>query len=256
MSVLIEEIIVGNTTLKITFLHTLKVSSIVNDRFTLVSTESTPNTILFQPISTIDDYNSISRLLTLKYTENLLPETEYTLTVSGLLSATGNHLPEESVSFTTDDSTVPSYEEIIEASEEPPIEIIDYSLKSGVFTGESDILFSPTNLDFFIESTNPAPLESIVTTGFNNGRIIIKFTAAPSSIFLTNNYFKAQRKTLARGFTRWEDLAANISADPIKPWVYIDFPSIDATPSYNIGNTQYFEEGYKYRVRVSEDVHA
>jgi hypothetical protein len=39
-----------------------------------------------------------------------------------------------------------------------------------------------------------------------------------------------------------------------KPEVYVDFPSLDSTPSYNAGNKIYFESNYKYRIIVSKDI--
>ena len=39
-----------------------------------------------------------------------------------------------------------------------------------------------------------------------------------------------------------------------KPEVYVDFPSLDATPSFNTDGKQYFESNYKYRIIVSKDV--
>lgn len=253
MSVLIEEIIVGNAVLKIKFLHTLKISSITNDRFSLVSVGATPVTVSFKPISTEEDYNTISRLLTLKYSNSLQATTDYQLTISGLLSATNNTLPSESVTFTTDDSVIPSYEEITEASEEPPVEIIDHSLKSAIFMG-SEVILSQANPEFYVLDTDPPQADPIITTDFEDGRIIVKLTAFPSSGFLTTDFIKAQRKPLARGFSRWENLTPEINVDSVRPWVYVDFPSIDATPVYHIADHQYFQEGYKYRVKLSKDI--
>ena len=39
-----------------------------------------------------------------------------------------------------------------------------------------------------------------------------------------------------------------------KPEVYVDFPSLDATPSFNTDDLSYFETGYKYRIIVSENI--
>jgi hypothetical protein len=36
--------------------------------------------------------------------------------------------------------------------------------------------------------------------------------------------------------------------------VYIDFPSLDATPSYFTADKDYFEQGYKYRIKISKDI--
>ena len=39
-----------------------------------------------------------------------------------------------------------------------------------------------------------------------------------------------------------------------KPEVYVDFPSLDSTPSFYIDGKNYFESGYKYRIIVSKEV--
>jgi hypothetical protein len=40
-----------------------------------------------------------------------------------------------------------------------------------------------------------------------------------------------------------------------KPEVYVDFPSLDdATPSYFTEGKNYFEKGYKYRIKISKDI--
>jgi hypothetical protein len=39
-----------------------------------------------------------------------------------------------------------------------------------------------------------------------------------------------------------------------KPKVFVDFPSLDATPSYYSSGLNYFETGYKYRIIVSKNI--
>jgi hypothetical protein len=34
----------------------------------------------------------------------------------------------------------------------------------------------------------------------------------------------------------------------------VDFPSLDATPSYYTDGPDYFETGYKYRIVISENI--
>lgn len=253
MSDLIEEIIVGITTLKVKFLKTLKVTSITNSNFQLIESSATPILSPFKPIDVEEDYNTISRMLILKYTAPLKADADYEFTVSELLSATGILLDPESATFTTGTQTIPSLEEILEASsDEPPVEIVDHSIKSAVFSSSDTIISS--NPDFYILDTDPDLDNTITTTDYNNGRITIKFSSFPANTFINDSYFTAQRKLLGRGFNRWNTVTTIVSISNEKPWVFIDFPSNDAAPVYNTSDHTYFEEGYKYRIKVSKAI--
>jgi hypothetical protein len=84
--------------------------------------------------------------------------------------------------------------------------------------------------------------------------VVIYFNERPASNFLYKQYFKAQRKAIQRQPSRWENITTNISMHSWRPEVYLDFPSLDATPSYYVDDKDYFEKGYKYRIIVSKNV--
>jgi hypothetical protein len=71
---------------------------------------------------------------------------------------------------------------------------------------------------------------------------------------LNKAYFKVQRKIIQRTPARWETLEPRVSMHSWKPDVYVDFPSLDATPSYYTDGPDYFETGYKYRIVISENI--
>ena len=81
------------------------------------------------------------------------------------------------------------------------------------------------------------------------------FNERPASNFLSNKYFLCQRKKIQRSPSRWEQVTSDIKMHSWKPEVYVDFPSLDeATPSYFVSGKEYFEKGYKYRIRISKDI--
>lgn len=250
MAHLIEEITVGDTTLKVKFLKTLKTSAITNANFQLFENAATPVSTPFKAIDIASDYNSINRVLILTFTQTLKPLTSYTFKATGLKDAAGTTIANEECTFTTDNDTAPALP--IAEPEPTPVEIEDHSIKADAFTS-AETIYAP-NPDFYIDSSDPLQDEGIITTGYNNGRVTIKFSQYPSNTFLNSTYFKAQRKKIQRDFTRWESVSVVISTHPTKPWVYIDFPSTDATPLYNTAGKEYFSLGYKYRVKISKDV--
>jgi hypothetical protein len=94
----------------------------------------------------------------------------------------------------------------------------------------------------------------LVTTGYADGRITLKFNKMPAASYINSTYFKAQRKVMQRDFARWESVPVQYSVDTVKPWVYLDFPSTDASPVYHTSGKAYFPLDYKFRVRVSKDI--
>ena len=59
-----------------------------------------------------------------------------------------------------------------------------------------------------------------------------------------------QRKKIQKSPSRWESVETRVLMHSWKPEVYVDFPSLDATPSYYSDNKDYFETGYKYRIII------
>jgi hypothetical protein len=252
MASLIEEIVVGTTTLKVKFLRTLKVSSITNPKFLLRKNLATPVSVTnpFQPIAVSNDYEGVSRTLTLYYTTNLEPSTSYRLTVTGLQDAAGASISDEFVDFTTQAVTTPGATDPIPPADPEPLQIEDHSIKSIAF----DELTTAANPDFFIVATDPPVQEPMVSTGYASGRVTVKFNAFPQPSFINTNYFKVQRKKIQRSFSRWDPVGVQVSADSNRPWVYVDFPSTDSTPVYDTPGREYFPVDWKFRLRVSSDV--
>lgn len=243
----IQEVLYASTGLAIKFRPTVKVSTLTNANITLYENSSTPIASPFQTINALYDYNSISRTLKLTYATQLKADTVYELRVENLLDGAGQTIATDTQDF--------MYESVVNPTPPvapPPVEVIDHSIKSRAFIASETIVAS--NPDFYIVDTVPDNFELYVADDENKGRVTIKFSSAPDPSFLSKKYFKAQRKKVQRGPSRWEDIAVRVSLDSTKPWVYVDFPSQDATPVYVKSNKIYFVEGYKYRVRISKEV--
>lgn len=246
---LLEAFSATDTYLQLKFDKTVMVSSITNDKFLLYTNVSTPVVTPFETIDLIDDYDTISRRLVLRFSDDLLPNTEYTLDISGLLDAAGALLPDDSETFTTGDTVtaVPS------TPEAEPVVIEDHSIRSEAFIVSETIYAA--NPEFYIVSTDPEIEELLIPTDYNDGRVTITFSRRPGSNYINSTYFKVQRKLVSRTPSRWETLSdVRISLDADAPNVYIDFPSTDATPVYFTDGSEYFAEGYKYRIKVSKSV--
>lgn len=258
---LINEIEVTTVQVVVLFEATLDISTIRNSKFLVYINTATP-TLVSDPFETIviaDDYNSIAKILTLTWAEDiLLPDTDYKIVFTGLEQPDGTVMADVEVTFTTGASVTAAASELPTAA--TPVTIIDHSLISDVFT---TAVISPSSLTFSVLSSDPSNGEYYLEEDYENGRVIIKFTERPDLIYLASPYIKVQRKAIQRAPARWETLAANISLDTNKPWVYVDFPSIDhypeaATPAedtvYVTDDYSYYEPNYKYRIIVSKDL--
>jgi hypothetical protein len=93
-----------------------------------------------------------------------------------------------------------------------------------------------------------------LSNDYNYGRVTVTFNEKPASNFLNNRYFLCQRKKIQKGPSRWENITTSVSTHSWRAEVYIDFPSLDATPSYFTADKDYFEQGYKYRIKISKDI--
>lgn len=253
------EIAAGLMTLK--FSRTVKVSSITNNRFVIDG--------MTDPFETIDlarDYSTISRTLALRWGFGKFEDnTEYELTVTGLKDSSGATIPDETITFTTgsvvDDTDSDNIPDLVDDVDDEPgiplpeLVVHDFSIKSGEL---SDITIIPggTAGNFYVKSTDPNNGEYYIDNDYNNGRVAIKFNKDPQAQFINSTYFKAQRKPIQRTPVRWETLPAIVSKHSNRPYVFVDFPSLDSTPVYTTLGTDYFEENYKYRVIVSSEVGA
>lgn len=250
---LIESASVDADVVVIKFGRTVKISSIINPNFTVETTDATPLQVAspFAPINTITDYNQISRTLRLFWDVQLTSGQEYIIRVANLLDAINETIPEEKIKFTKLDDATPS---TLVSYQEPDYEEIlieDKSIRTDAF---STVQILAKNPNFYITSVDPANGDFYLDNDYSNGRVTIQFNARPASNFLTSKYFKAQRKKIQRTPSRWETIEVEVSMHSWKPEVYVDFPSLDATPSYGTAGSEYYESGYKYRIIASKDI--
>jgi hypothetical protein len=250
---LVQGLTINTGLVVIKFAKSLRVDSIssanfeVNDVTSATVAVSSP----FRAIDITEDYNSIARELTLYWNEDKLEANkDYELVLTGLIDVADNTLDDETFTFSTGDSVVPEDDEL------PPEPIVvtieDHSIRSDAFISTDSIIES--NPEFYIIGTDPLNGDFNIGEDYADGRITIKFSSAPSDDFLSSTYFKAQRKKLQRAPSRWETVSTQITKDVTKPWIYIDFPSTDATPVYYTDGKEYFEENYKYRIIISKDI--
>lgn len=243
----------GNLYLNVKFEMTPDVvRSFLTDNFSLWTTGATPTEIAepFYEVDLYNDYESISRHLTLKLRAIIEPETSYELRVENFYSATGSLAQEDSYEFVSSVTSDP----IVEPTPDV-IHVVDHSIKTTSLV-EEDVNFflDPVDSSFYVVSSDPENGEVYLADDYNDGRMTIKFNAQPDLSFVNEDYFIGQRKTLVRGPARWENLPVQVTPDDERPWVYVDFPSLDATPVYHQSGAQYYETNYQYRVKILQEV--
>jgi hypothetical protein len=250
---LIDSFIVDSNTVRIKFGRTLQIATIINDNFKVFLNNATPLEVVnpFRSISLISDYNQVSKVLTLFWQKVLTPESEYVIEIKNLKDAAGSLIGDESIFFTTSiDSATPS----ILAQPSPILPegvlIVDKSVRTDIETSYQIIAKNP---DFFIQKTHPENGDFFIQRSENNGRVVIVFNQRPAGNFLSNRYFKGQRKKIQTLPSRWEDVPVRVSLHSWKPEVYVDFPSLESS-GYFVENEDYFESGYKYRIVISERI--
>jgi len=250
---LIEYAIVDNNMVVIRFGKTIKISSLTNANFVVQTTDATPSSLAhpFLQINTIADYNQISRTLKLYWDAVRQSGKEYKIRLINFLDAANESITEEQIVFTQAESATPSDFNSYTVPLVQELLIEDHSVRTDAFTTVQILAKNPR---FYITSIDPQNGEFYLDNAYNNGRVIISFSSRPASNFLNNSYFKVQRKKIQSHPIRWENLSANVSMHSWKAEVYIDFPSLDATPSYYSDGSDYFETGYKYRIIVSKDI--
>lgn len=252
---LVDQATVGCYSVSIKFGRTVKISSLKNENFVLYKAIATPVLVTtpFETINTIKDYNQISRILTLYWrTTELQEDQDYCIFVQNLIDASGNVVPTEEIEFTWSGcGATPNAIEVTDPGLVPVL-IEDNSIKTNIDVSYSIIAKNP---NFYIDSTIPSDGEFYLQNDYNDGRVIIIFNERPASNFLTNRYFQCQRKKIQKAPSRWENVITEVKMHSWKPEVYVDFPSLqDATPSYFTPGKEYFEQGYKYRIKISKDI--
>lgn len=250
---LIDYAAVNVDRVKIKFGRTIKVASITNNKFIVQTSAATPTAVQdpFKTINTLSDYSTISRTLTLYWNKTLVSGQEYYIRLVGLLDAANEVVPEEKIVFTKQDAATPSG---ISANVVPVLEEIYVEDQSVLLEAYTSYQIIAKNPEFYIKDVDPKNGSFYIDNDYNDGRLTVTFSSRPAVNFLTNKYFKVQRKKIQRTPSRWENVSANIQMHSWKPEVYIDFPSNDATPVFNVANKTYFETGYKYRITVSKEI--
>lgn len=256
---LVEGIDITITHVVIKFGVSLQQASIKNECFTVFTDEATPVQIgaPFVTINLLEDYNTVSRGLELTWNEDALePDTEYTLTISGLKNVIGQTLEDWVVEFSTGAQVNDPLDGLPPAA--TPVSIIDYSIVSSAY---DTMIINPETQGFRVVSSDPELGDYYLPPDYNDGRVEIVFSQAPATSSVTVRNFKAQRRLITRGPTRWENVDVELSQH--NKTVYVDFPSIDhypetATPAtdvvYNTSGYEYFSENYKYRIIASKDI--
>jgi hypothetical protein len=245
--ILIQETTITPTFVLIKFLKTLKISEITNDKFTVTNTDTdSVVTNPFNDIHTTTDYDSIGRELSLYWKPSVLSAaTHYRIDISGLYDSASSLIDDAAITFTTgsDITQDPDDLQIVDT----PVEIEDNSVRSDGF---DNFLIVNGNTDFYISSVDPETGEYYLETDYNDGRVTITFSDTPDTDSFS--FIKIQRKKIQRAPIRWENLTTEISTSGNE--VYIDFPSLDATPLYFTSGSDYFEEGYRYRIKIGKAV--
>lgn len=222
----------------------------------------------FKEIDIARHYNSLTLTLTLYFDFTLSENVKYELVVphGNLLGLGGDALGVEtfSTSFAVVTSNSFDASQIETVLGEPPpetypdidyklepIQIVDYSIRHDVFSGTGQLV-SPDQQDVFrVVASTPSDDEIYVPQDFNLGRINLWFSKRPDSDFINTAVFRAQRKKIGVGH-RWEDIqGVRVELHNTHPLVTFKFPALKQTELYETEGHDYFEKGYKYRVKVS-----
>ena len=249
---LIDQAKVNAYSASIKFGRTVKISSLKNENFKVYTDAATPAQVTapFEIINTIKDYNQISRIISLYWKANLIDGQSYYIKIENIVDSAGSTVAYETIKFTYVSSATPSDREFVDPGTIPVL-IEDRSIRT-----EADISYNiiAKNPLFYIENIDPVDGEFYLSNDYNYGRVTVTFNEKPASNFLNNRYFLCQRKKIQKGPSRWENVGTSVSTHSWRAEVYIDFPSLDATPSYFTPNKDYFEQSYKYRIKISKDI--
>lgn len=247
----LERIDVKEDCLELRFKVTLKASSLESSAFLLESNDSTPVTYTFKPINLAEHYNSLTRTLRIFFSEPI-PQGTYTLFISGLKTVNGSILPNEELTINYEFEQEGQGEDCVYKVDKT-IRVLDKSIRREAFIVAETIKAS--NPYFFIVGTDPQNDSIFVEPDYKRGRISITFSDRPSPQFLNSQFIKVQRKNMRR-VGRWETLSVSMSVDSFYPTVYIYVPALQqqATPIYNTEGYDYYEDNYKYRVRLSKEI--
>jgi hypothetical protein len=248
---------------EIKFVESIQVSTLVNANFLVYNTTTATPALLaspFQTINVVRDYDSISRILLLWWTSSttLSDNSDYEIRISGLKNVIGSTIDDEIILFSTETITTDPIEDLDEPPTRLPIDVEDYSIKEVSF---ATTLTASSSSTFTVESVTPNLENSFyLDPSFNEGKIEVYFNQSPAANFVSSEYFKVQRKLITRGINTWSNVTALVTSNPDDKLIVIYLPSIPATTDvdqtvyYGEPDLVYWEEGYKYRLRISESI--
>lgn len=240
---------------EIKFSGPIKVASLINGNFTVFNTTSGTPVSVISPFKNIDvkrDYSSISRILRLWWNTTLTADSDYRITISNILGVDGLVISSENIDFSTEPGYVPD-----DSLEEPPtrnpIEVEDYSIKDTTLLVEQATP-SSSSIQLSIDSIDPdTSLSYYLAEGYKNGVISVTFDEDINTDFISSTYFILQRKNLNAYISRWEDIVTQVIQNPdTDKGVLIQLPSTEADLDivYDTVDRIYWEQGYKYRLRM------
>jgi hypothetical protein len=224
----------ANGNMQVCFSRTISSSAFVGDHFKLLDELGDEVADAFNTIVYDQDYDELSKILTLRLTTILDATTSYTLLIDGLFDpAASTQDAPHAVSFTTDDTTV-----AIAAVQTPDDSIIaeDHSML------DAPIVVSAGSGISRVVSSIPTNGSYNLGASYNNGVIVITMSDPIYSASML-----VERHAIAMYETMWDIVAptsaTTSSGDDTK--YEITLPEVSADV--------HFEAGYEYRVTVLSD---
>jgi hypothetical protein len=242
---------------EIKFSGPVKSSSLVNANFTVTNdTSGTPTTIT-DPFTTIDltrDYSSLSRVLKLWFNFTIEADSDYSISIANILDVRGIVIATETIAFTTEPDYTAS-DEIEEPPTRTPVEVEDYSIKDISILVEAA---TPNTSTLVLKVSTVSPDTDVsyyLAEDYGNGVISVTFDQDLDTDFISTTYFKVHRKDLSAYITRWESVDIEVAASGART-VLIRLPSTEADQDivYDTADRIYWEEGFKYRLRITSSV--
>lgn len=236
---------VAQSALNVKFNNHVKVSTLINENFTLLLDSATPTEITdaFNEID-CEDYNSITRVLKIGIAADLEPDVEYLLRIDGVQYAGSSTEISDEYSFVMHEAVVGGPEPTPQ-----PVQIEDFSIKTlSNADFESAIVDAPSVDEFVLVGTDPEDSDFFVEPDYNDGVVTLTFSLAADEDFLTDSYIKVQRKKSQVAPARWEKVVVTIEPGTTDESVNITFPEVAADV--------YFEEEYTYRIRLGRYLRA
>lgn len=238
---------VAQSALNVRFNNHVKVSTLVDENFTLLLDTATPTEIpdAFNQID-CEDYNSITRVLKIGIAADLEPDVDYLLRIDGVQYGGSSTEISDEFSFRLNEAVVGGAE-----PDPQPVQIEDFSIKTFSTLEIESATTEPSSDEFVLVSTDPENSDFFVEEDYSEGLLALTFNTPPDTAFLNDTYIKVQRKKSQVAPARWEKVAVKFSISSTEPVAYISFPALEDEDIYREVGYTYFEQGYTYRVRLS-----